>query len=242
LIYALKKIYHRQSFFPNWIGVFVNPFYFARRGLADAIEKHAHFANGRLLDVGCGTKPYEKKFLYYVTEYIGLDVDSALSRQRNIAEHLYDGKKFPFKNNSFETILCNQVLEHIFNPDEFLSEIHRVLTENGKLLLTVPFVWDEHEQPFDYARYSSFGLRALLERNQFTVLTHQKIGADASILFQLINAYLFKVTQNWSKIPKFFMTITVMASINLLGLAAKSLLPANPDLFLDHIIVAEKRQ
>src|SRR3546814_4577495 len=61
------------------------------------------------------------------------------------------------------------------------------------LLLTVPFVWDEHEQPYDYARYSTFGLKSLLERNGFNVLTQKKLLADSSILFQLINAYMFKV-------------------------------------------------
>src|SRR3546814_6951319 len=55
------------------------------------------------------------------------------------------------------------------------------------LLLTVPFVWDEHEQPYDYARYSTFGLKSLLERNGFNVLTQKKLLADSSILFQLIN-------------------------------------------------------
>ena len=58
--------------------------------------------------------------------------------------------------------MCNQVLEHVFNPDDFVREIARVLKPGGALLLTVPFVWNEHEQPYDYARYSSFGLRAFL--------------------------------------------------------------------------------
>jgi len=93
--------------------------------------------------------------------------------------------------------LCNQVLEHVFNPDAFLSEIYRVLKRDGKLLLTVPFVWDEHEQPSDYARYSSFGLKALLEKNGFRIIQHERIGADASILFQLINAYLYTVSAGW---------------------------------------------
>ena len=75
-------------------------------------------------------------------------------------------------------MLCNQVLEHVFNPQEFLGELGRVLARGGRLLLTVPFVWDEHEQPFDYARYSSFGLKALLEQHGFRVLQHRKLLAE----------------------------------------------------------------
>jgi SAM-dependent methyltransferase len=132
------------------------------------------------------------------------------------------------------------VLEHVFNPDEFLAEINRVLKPGGRLLLTVPFVWDEHEQPYDYARYSSFGLRVLLEKHGLQILQHKKLAADASILFQLGNAYLYKITQHLPMFIKWFLTVTVMALINILGVLAGKLLPDNPDLFLDHVVLAEK--
>lgn len=194
--------------------------------------------NGRLLDVGCGTKPYRS--LISADEYVGLDIDNETARERGIADHFYPGNFFPFADGSFDCILCNQVLEHVFTPNEFLGEIARVLVPGGKLLLTAPFVWDEHEQPNDYARYTSFGLHTLLERNGFRVLQHEKLGADASILFQLANAYLFKVSQGMPRPVKLLITVTLMASINLLGLLARRLLPCNPDLFLDHAILAER--
>jgi SAM-dependent methyltransferase len=234
----LKHIYLKQMFFPSLLGLVINPFYFARAGLAKSIAIFAHLLKGRLLDIGCGSKPYKK--LFVVDEYVGLDIDSEITRKRNMAEVLYDGKLFPLPSNSFDSALCNQVLEHVFNPDEFLSEIYRVLKPNGKLLLTLPFVWDEHEQPYDYARYSSFGLRALLEKNGFAIRQHKKLGADATILFQLVNAYLFKVTQPWSKFAKLIFTATVMAFFNVLGVIVGKCLPDNPDLFLDHVVLVEK--
>lgn len=233
-----KAIYHSQMFFPNWLSIFVNPFYFARAGLRDAMMELAPNLSGRLLDVGCGTKPYYK--LFFADVYIGLDIDNDASRQRGIADYFYDGQVFPFADESFDSILCNQVLEHVFNPDEFLKEIARVMKPAGKLLLTVPFVWDEHEQPYDYARYSSFGLRVLLEKQGFKVMQHKKLGADASIIFQLANAYLFKIMQGQPRFIRLLMTVSVMALINVLGLLARCLLPNNPDLFLDHAVLAEK--
>ena len=185
----LKDIYHRQAFYPGFIGIFVNPFYHARLGLRKAMSRFSSELKGRLLDVGCGSKPYQE--LFVVDDYIGLDIDSEASRNRKIADYFYDGKTFPFNEDEYDSVLCNQVLEHVFNPDEFLSEIKRVLKPGGRLLLTGPFVWDEHEQPHDYARYSSFGLKALLDKNGFNVIGYKKIGADASIIFQLINAYLY---------------------------------------------------
>lgn len=238
MMQGLKALYRHQMFFPGWPGIFVNPFYFSRAGLRDAITGMAPHLSGRLLDVGCGTKPYRS--LITVDAYIGLDIDSETSRARGIADCFYGGDSFPFGDGSFDSILCNQVLEHVFTPNEFLREIARVLIPGGKLLLTVPFVWDEHEQPNDCARYTSFGLRALLERNGLKVLQHEKLGADASILFQLANAYLFKVSQGMPRPIKLLMTVTLMATINLLGLLARRLLPCNPDLFLDHAVLAEK--
>lgn len=234
----LKEIYRRQAFYPGWLGIFVNPFYFARAGLRDAMIEFAPKLSGSLLDVGCGSKPY--RLLFNVDTYVGLDIESETSRERGVADTLYSGSAFPFSDNSFDSILCNQVLEHVFNPDEFIGEIVRVLKPSGKVLLTVPFVWDEHEQPYDYARYSSFGLRALFTKQGLRVIQHKKLGADSSILFQLTNAYIFKVSQGLPTSINFLVTVTVMALVNLLGLASRRLLPRNPDLFLDHVIFAEK--
>lgn len=234
----LESTYRRQMFFPGWLGIFVNPFYFARAGLRDAMTEFAPALGGRLLDVGCGSKPYRS--LFAVDAYIGLDIDSAMSRQRGVADLFYAGHVFPFADETFDSVLCNQVLEHVFNPDEFLGEIVRILKPGGKLLLTVPFVWDEHEQPYDYARYSSFGLRALLEKQKFRVLVQKKLGADASTLFQLVNVYLFKVIQGLPLSLRLLLTVTAMAFVNLAGLFARLLLPGNPDLFLDHVVLAER--
>lgn len=234
----LKSIYLRQMFFPNWLGIFINPFYIARSGLRKGVSEFSSSLSGQLLDVGCGKKPYQS--LFSVANYVGLDIDSETTRKHGIADYLYDGKRFPFEDAAFDSMLCNQVFEHVFNPDEFLDEIIRVLKPGGKLLLTAPFVWDEHEQPYDFARYSSFGLCALLEKTGFHIIQHKKLGADASILFQLANAYLFKITQHLPMSIKLLLTVSVMAAINVMGIIARLVLPNNPDLFLDHVILAEK--
>src|SRR3546814_14676882 len=86
-----------------------------------------------MLEVGCGTKPYRE--LFELEEYIGLEIDSPSARTQSRADYFYDGKKFPFEAEIFHSVLCNQVLEHVFNPDDFLQEIHRVLREGGMMSL-----------------------------------------------------------------------------------------------------------
>ena len=236
--HALERAWRAQQFDPGWIGVFVNPFFLARRELRRAMSELAAAASGRLLDVGCGTQPYRS--LFRVSEYVGLDIDSPLARERGIADAYYDGSRFPFDDASFDVVLCNQVLEHVFNPDEFASELERVLTPGGRLILTVPFVWDEHEQPYDYARYSSFGLKALLERHGFRVIEHRKLLGNCAVLFQLGNAYLYKVLRSRYRLVNLLTTAVLMAPLSVLGAVLGRLLPQNPDLFLDQAVLAEK--
>jgi SAM-dependent methyltransferase len=226
-----------QSFHPTWGGVFVNPFFIARRGLARAVAELAPAMKGRLLDVGCGSKPYAR--LFCVDEYVGLDVDSRRTRELGVADAFYDGGRFPFEAASFDSVLCNQVLEHVFEPDRFVAEIARVLRPQGMVLMTVPFVWDEHEQPVDFARYSSFGLKALLERHGLTVVDQRKMAADVSVLFQLANAYLYKVLPD-SAILHRIVCAAVMAPVSAAGIVLGNLLPANADLYLDQAVLARK--
>ena len=235
----LKKIYQRELFFPGVLGVFVNQFYFARSGIASALKCYANELNGRLLDVGCGIKPY--KDIFSVTTYIGLDLHSDSVIKRNIADYTYDGEIFPFESESFDSVLCNEVVEHVFNIENFLSEVYRVLNSNGKLLITVPFVWDEHEQPYDFARYSSFGIRHLLEKHGFHITKQIKIGSASDVILQLIAFQIYKKSTKSTMILK-LLSFILIALINFTGLII-GLFPEskNKDLYMTNLILATKR-
>jgi SAM-dependent methyltransferase len=237
LIASLRKWNRKQQFNPGMAGAFVNPFFLARRQLWREIAAASNELSGRLLDIGCGSQPYRS--LFPGCSYAGLDIDSPRTRSLGVADAFYDGHRFPFGDGQFDAVLCNQVLEHVFNPTEFLSEVRRVMVPGGRLLLTVPFVWDEHEQPWDYARYSSFGLRSLLEQHGFRVLRHRKLMADFSLLFQLANAYFYKVTVTRSATMNRLVAALLFGPLSLLGLLAAALLPKNSDLFMDQLVVAE---
>lgn len=234
MLERLKAKLKEQDYNPSFLGIFVNPFYFARKGLYRHIIALAPSVQGRILDVGCGSKPYQKYF--NSSEYIGLEIEG----RNKHAEHHYDGKTFPFKDGEIDSVLTSQVLEHVFNPDEFLSEINRVMKERGILLLTVPFVWDEHEQPFDYARYSSYGLRHLLESHGFDIIEHGKSMDYVRVIFQMINAYIYKKTVTKNGKLNLLFTLMLMAPFNILGEIVGRILPRNNDLYLDNIVLARK--
>jgi len=234
----LKQLYLKEQFNPKILGLFINPFYFARKGLYQNVSKLITNLNGKLLDVGCGTKPYEN--ICNVDEYIGLEIDDEGNRLHNYADVFYDGKTIPFEDKSFDSILSNQVFEHFFNPNQFLKEINRVTKVGGRFLITVPFVWDEHEQPYDYARYSSFGLKYILAENGFEIMEHRKSNNGIEVIFQLINDYLYKVMMTENVYFNLLIIVLLMAPINMVGLILSKLLPRNNDLYLDNIVLAKK--
>ena len=238
LVCSLRAIYEKESFDPGIVGLFVNPFYFARKGLIGAIRAFANEVGGKILDVGCGQKPYQR--LFASSEYIGLELDTPANRQCKRADLYYDGHTFPFPVNMFDSIICNQVLEHVPDPHAFLSEIKRVLKANGTLLLTVPFMWDEHEQPHDYARYSSFGLEYLLNAHGFAIIEHRKTMADIRMILQLINGYLYKKTVTTNGYLNLVVTVMLMSPINVLGEILSRVLPRSEDLYLDNVVLARK--
>jgi len=230
----------KQKFNPDIIGLFINPFFFARRGLFKEMSKYSKDLSGDILDVGCGNKPYKDLFRY--EKYIGMDIENPGHDHKNEdIDVFYDGNAFPFEDRVFDGVLANQVLEHVFNPDEFLQQINRVLKVKGHLLLTVPFIWDEHEQPYDYGRYSSFGLKSLLEKNGFKIISHSKSVNDLRAVFQLFILYFYKIMLTKSKLINLILTILFIAPINILGSVISLLFPRNNDFFLDNIILVEKQ-
>lgn len=234
----LRAFLIRASFRPGLAGLLTNPFYAARKGLFENIESLAHLIEGEVLDVGCGQKPY--RALFNCSQYVGLELDTPSNRISKRADYFFDGQLIPFENATFDTIIISQVLEHVFEPDAFLKELHRVLRPKGGVLVTVPFVWDEHEQPVDYARYTSFGLKYLLEGHGFTIIESRKTAADIRVIFQLINCYLHKQVAQWNVYIKMVAWVILTAPFNIIGELLYRLLPANSDLYLDNIIFARK--
>ncbi len=233
----LKQRIEQEQFEPSLLGIFVNPFYIARKGLLQCIRSLGKNINGKTLDVGCGTKPYEKYFRS--SEYIGLEIETTLNRERKKADIFYDGGAFPFKKGEFDSVVTNQVFEHVFNPSDFLNEVNKVLKKDGVLLLTVPFVWDEHEQPHDFARYTSFGIKHLLEQHGFTVQQHLKSVNDIRVIGQLFNGYLYKKTVH-NKLLRQVVTLMIMSMVTIVASLFAAILPSNDDLYLDNIILARK--
>lgn len=120
---------------------------------------------GRMLDLGCGNSPY-RSWLNNVTAYVGYDIDVSNPSAQVVGSAMV----LPFAEMTFDSILCTQVLEHVDQPWIAVDEMARVLKKDGVVLLSVPQCWRIHEAPYDYFRYTKYGLDALLKRSGLEVV------------------------------------------------------------------------
>lgn len=152
-----------------------------RNKIINHIEKAAaHFASGKLLDIGCGSKPYQALFRNRVDEYLGLDIPY---KHGPASQHgMRDGQDerdidvygsaltLPFADAAFDTVVSFQVLEHVPEPQVMFAEMTRVLKPGGHLILMAPQMWHLHEVPRDYFRYTRYGLAYLTEKSGMDVV------------------------------------------------------------------------
>ncbi|MEA2697841.1 MAG: hypothetical protein QOI66_2112 [Myxococcales bacterium] len=160
-----------------------------------SLKRVAPQARGRLLDVGCGNRPYEAIFRPFVTEYVGIEHEdtfgaTSAGTSGPAPDFTYNGKRLPFPDGTFDTVLNVQVLEHTPEPARLLAEMSRVLKDDGLLILNAPFQFRLHEQPHDYFRYSSHGLAHLCGEAGLEIVEVEQQGSLCSVIGHKINSYL----------------------------------------------------
>jgi SAM-dependent methyltransferase len=150
----------------------------------------AEYARGRLLDIGCGSKPWRRLFADHVDEHIGIDFVPS-ERDPTAVDIIAGAYDVPLPDKDADTLLMTSVLEHLEEPERGVAEAFRLLKPGGHLILTAPLIWPVHEPPRDFFRYSPFGLRHLLEEAGFEVVEVQPL-AGAWTTFSLELSYALR--------------------------------------------------
>ena len=123
---------------------------------AEAKRADESLGRYRLLDVGCGVKPYYPFFEPYVSEYVGVDVV-----ENPAADLLGPIEALPVDDASFDLVLCSQVLEHCDDPAKAVRELRRVTRPGGRVLASTHGVQVYHPSPVDLWRWTHAGLERL---------------------------------------------------------------------------------
>ena len=149
-----------KSMKPDWL---VNKI--VEDALKDAVKT---YANNKLIDIGCGEKPYKVILESYVSQHVGLDHRST-SHDKSQIDVFGTATSIPVEDESFDTVLCTSVLEHVEEPSSAIKEANRVLKRGSYAIFTIPMFWHVHQEPRDFYRFTRYGIKYLLETNGFEV-------------------------------------------------------------------------
>jgi SAM-dependent methyltransferase len=150
--------------------------------LENSLRQCSPFVKGTLLDVGCGWRPYEKTFFAGATKYVGLDYLTDRSKPDVIGS----AQAIPLEDNSFDTVVSTEVLEHVPDPLQAMREMRRVLKPGGYLILTAPMFWPRHEVPYDYYRHTYDGLLHLVKESGLELTRMFNRGRSYAFLGQAL--------------------------------------------------------
>lgn len=125
------------------------------------------FARGRLLDIGCGNKPYEKIVEGKITEYIGCDIVQSDLKKVDV---LCEANNIPLADNSFDTAFSTQTIEHVEDHQGLVNEAYRLLKPGGHFIVSGPMYWHLHEEPYDFFRFTKYGFTYIFEKAGFEIV------------------------------------------------------------------------
>ena len=170
--------------------------FWVKHSILKAITNALPEFSGILLDVGCGSQPYRSLLTSSpskVDRYLGLDLQGQSYGGVPATERTdltWDGITIPLANDSIDTAIATEVLEHCPEPAVTLSEIYRVLRPGGTFFFTVPFLWPLHDSPCDFWRYTPYSLESLLKNAGFRSIQLTSLGGWDASLGQMLSLWL----------------------------------------------------
>lgn len=154
--------------------------YFLMKDIKYALDK---YAKGKLLDLGCGNKPYKEWYEPLTESFTGCD---AIQSSENVVDDICLASELPYETASFDTVFSTQVLEHVFEQQQMINEAARVLKKDGHIILSVPFTWELHEEPYDFFRITKHGLKEMFEKAGFEIEYIMANGGKWAAMFQMM--------------------------------------------------------
>lgn len=197
------------------------------------------YARGKVVDIGCGNKPYEKLFGEQVTQYTGCDI---IQSNLNKVDVLCPANKIPLGDAEFDTAFSTQTIEHVEDHQGLINEAFRLIKPGGYFILAGPMYWHLHEEPYDFFRFTRYGFEYILQKAGFELTETKENGgmwtvAGQSLLHAVANSkskhFFIRMTRTiFYKLRMYWLVNTVFGWLDKVDY--------NPVNTINYVLVARK--
>ncbi len=211
------------------------------------LERHLQdakiYMKGFLLNAGCGDRTYEHIYGGVSDRQIRFDWPKTVHDKRSI-DVFGSIMELPFSAETFEAILCTEVLEHVPDPQKTLREFYRVMKPGGHAIVSVPLLYQVHEAPYDYFRYTYYGLVHLFHQAGFEIIRAKARGDIIAVVIYFVRKLLYRINAHlFGKRLSNAISLMWMDALYLrwMGEKAFDLDPQNHAYTLGYTVVAKKK-
>ena len=155
----------------------------SNRLFLEAMKEVVKYVEGELLDVGCGQSPFYLLFSHRTSGYVKTDMLTSPGKPDIFSDII----ALPFKDESFDTILCTHVLEHVYDPFCAFNEMKRALRRGGVIIIGTPLIYWIHEAPVDYLRYTKYFYQRIAKMYDFEITYLKEIGGIISVFVDMLS-------------------------------------------------------
>lgn len=188
----------------------------------DIISRHV---KGRFLDCGCGDVPFYGIYKDLVSEVTCLDWPGSQQKQIHVDIFCDLNNPIPASDNSFDSILIADVLEHLPSPELLIKEVSRICNTDGKIIIMTPFFYRLHETPFDFARYTEYSYKYWADKYNLKIEEIKPYGSFIEVIFDTLNKTVFNTPRRSKILWYFYKTISKNKKLSSLNLSRENDFP-----------------
>lgn len=182
----------------------------------------AHVTKGALVaDIGCGEQPLRGEVESLGGTYLGIDLAQNLQKNVQLIGKITN---IPLADRTFDVVFCTEVLEHVPDTYTAFQELARLVKPGGVVIITTPFAYPLHEEPYDYVRLTPYQISACAVYSGLGIKELNISGNEIEVLATIWSNMWFRMTPCGGNFIKRIWNRMMCVSSNLLALAGNSIL------------------